>query len=684
MNNFEKAKEAFLTGLECIEKEQYENAIRSFKESLEIIPDRVSALINLSAVLLKIKKYEEALTFIERALVIDENAYEAWCNKGIANLGKKELSNAKKCFEKALNLNEEYIEALLGNAKVHLGYGDYENAEKLINKVIQLDSDLAIAYSDLAKLHMKKREWEFAIKNFNKAITKDSRDTDFYLGKALIYLETKEKETALKVVEEGISQNENKSDLWALKANIELEKKLYLSSINSYKKAYDLDANYPYLIGDFISIKLAICDWENLDELIKVAIKRSNEGHKAITPFSMLSISESTSEQLQSAKIWVNDFEPVSRKEIERNKRSHQKIKIGYFSMDFRIHPVSFLTVEMYELHDRKKFEVYAFSYGPNTQDEMRKRLEVAFDKFIDVENMSDLEIVEIARKLEIDIAVDLAGHTLNARKGLFSLGIAPCQVSYLGFPGTLGDPSIEYIIADENLIPIEEQKNYNEKIIYLPHCFQVNDRKRAVSKYKFSREEMGLPNDGTIYCSFCNTFKFNPQRFKTWMQILHGVENSCLWLLSENELIENNIKKEAQKYGINSNRIIFGGRLPMQDYLARYRVADLFLDTYPFNAGTTASDALWAGLPVLTLPGRAYASRMASSLLIAVGLQELIANSEAQYLAIAIEYGNDPNKIKLLKNKLASLLINCDLFDTPKIVRDIEKEFERLIKKNK
>jgi predicted O-linked N-acetylglucosamine transferase (SPINDLY family) len=352
-----------------------------------------------------------------------------------------------------------------------------------------------------------------------------------------------------------------------------------------------------------------------------------------------------------------------------------QKIRVGYFSADFRHHAVSFLTAELFELHDKNRFEIIAFSFGGDDKSPMRLRLSQAFNQFINVGDMSDLEIAELSRKLQIDIAVDLGGHTQDSRTGIFSYRAAPIQTSYIGYLGTMGVDYYDYLIADETIIPAEMQKFYSEKIVYLP-SYQVNDRKRTISKSQFTREELGLPETGFVFCCFNNNYKILPSTFDSWMRILNAVEGSILFLYAENKWSRVNLINEAGLRGIDSARLIFGEHIPVEEYLARYRVCDLFLDTSPYNAGTTASDALWTGLPVLTIVGRSFASRVAASLLNAIGLPELITNTQEEYEDLAIELALNPNKLADIKLKLANNRFTTPLFDTPLFTKNLESAY--------
>jgi len=331
---------------------------------------------------------------------------------------------------------------------------------------------------------------------------------------------------------------------------------------------------------------------------------------------------------------------------------------------------------ELFESHDKERFELFAFSFGPDTKDEMRQRVSRAFDRFIDVRLMSDIDIARMARELGIDIAIDLKGYTQHGRPGIFSYRCAPVQLNYLGYPGTMGAQYMDYLIADKVLIPTESQPHYTEKIVYLPHSYQVNDAKRVISDRVFTKAELGLPEAGFVFCCFNNSYKITPTTFASWMRILSAVEGSVLWLLEDNVSATQNLQREAQAHRVHANRLIFAKRMSLAEHLARHRCADLFLDTLPCNAHTTCSDALWAGLPVLTLPGASFAARVAASLLQAIELPELIACSRADYEQLAIDFSQNPSQLTAIKEKLALKRMTAPLYNTKLFTQHLESAY--------
>ena len=423
-----------------------------------------------------------------------------------------------------------------------------------------------------------------------------------------------------------------------------------------------------------------LCLWDELPKYLNELTHKVDNNEKVAVPFPVLALIDDPEIQKKTAEIFANEKYPVSHvlPEIDHYSK-HSKIRIGYFSVDFRIHPVSNLTVELYETHDRKQFEIHALSFGPDTNDEMNLRIKAGVDHFHDVRTLSDKEVAMLARHLEIDIAVDLGGFTTDSRTGIFAMQAAPIQISYIGYLGTMGANYYDYLVADQTIIPDKYQSHYSEKIAYLP-SYQVNDSKQSLPTTVFTRQDLELPRTGFVFCCFNNNFKITPSTFDGWARILKQVEGSVLLLYADNESAKTNLTKEIVLRGIDASRLIFGKRLPMLDYLARYRVADLFLDTLPYNAGTTASDALRMGLPVLTLIGHSFASRVAASLLNAVNLPELIATTQEQYESLAIELATHPEKLKSIKDKLASNLPTAPLYDTPLFTKHLESAYMTMV----
>lgn len=484
------------------------------------------------------------------------------------------------------------------------------------------------------------------------------------------------------VVDHVSPQDPNNKPLVVMALNqmgrvLEIHKRLDEASV-VLTKSLALEPEQVDVLHHWVSLRQKQCVWPTYIPLPNVSRKFMQDATSAL---SMLSISDDPQEQLAAARRYVkNKLNSDVPKLSNPNGYGHRKIRIGYASGDFCLHPVSLLTVELFELHDREKFEVYGYCWSPEDGSPMRQRVISAMDHFTKIHTMSDVEAAQLIRRDEIDILVDLQGQTAGARANMLAYRPAPVQITYLGLPATTGLPSIDYVIADKFLIPENEALNYSERPIYMPDVYQVSDRKRNVGP-KPKRADCNLPPEGFVFCTFNNNYKYTPELFDAWMNILRRVPGSVLLLLADNQWSEANLKKEAKARQIDPKRLVFGPRLSPENYLARYQVADLFLDSFPFNAGTTANDALWMGLPLLTLTGRSFASRMAGALLTAAKMESLICYNLQDYEEKAVALASDPAEMARLRAHLQGVRNEGVLFDTGRFVRELEARLLPLAK---
>jgi predicted O-linked N-acetylglucosamine transferase (SPINDLY family) len=453
-------------------------------------------------------------------------------------------------------------------------------------------------------------------------------------------------------------------------------------AIELYEKVLQINPD-AILNGNLLLAKMKICNWSDYDEQIETLNKKVIAG-KCTSPFAMTALSCRPELQYEAARTFgtlLYEHVPFSS-DFCMGKNS--KIRLGYFSTDFRNHAITNLIAELLSLHDRKKFEIYAFSIGPQIHDDGRKIIINSVDHFKDISHLQDHEIVEIIRNLNIDIAIDLNGHTKEMRMEIFAKKVAPLQINYLGYPGTMGVEYYDYIIADKVLIPTDYAKFYSEKIIYLPHSYQANDSKRFTQLSTIDRNKLGIPDAEFIYCCFNNSYKITPLVFDLWMKILLQAPNSVLWLYEYSATGKSNLLMEARKRGVNDDRIFFAKTLPLNEHLNRLAFADVVLDTRPYGAHTTASDALLVGVPVITLIGKSFASRVAASLLSALGLSELITNTEEEYETLAISLAREPNRLAGLKNKIRLNAKLKPLFKTEMLVSQIESAYVQILNRKK
>ena len=579
------------------------------------------------------------------ALKIKPNDVDAYNNRGLILLDLKRFEEALDSFAVALKIRPDLAEAYNNRGLALQELQHFEEALDSFAVALKNKPDFAEAHSNRGNTLRKLNRFEESLDSYAHALKIRPDFAEAYNNRGLVLQELKRFDEAL----------------------------------DSYARALKIRPDCDWSYGNWLHVKMLLCDWTNWDSQIADLAAKIQQGKKTTPPFPVLALIDRLSLQRQAAETWVSEKCPPSRLLPAIAKRArHARIRVGYFSGDYRNHPVSFLTAEMLERHDRARFEVIAFSFGSDTQDEMRKRMERAFDRFVDVREKSDLDIVQLARRMELDIAVDLGGFTEGCRPNLFALRAAPLQVSYLGYLATLGAAYMDYLIANTTIVPPEHQRHYAEKIVYL-RTYQANDSKRVISDKRFSREELGLPRTGFVFCCFNASYKIVPETLYCWMRIIRQVEGSVLFLFADNVTAQRNLRQEAVEKGVAADRLVFGRRLPVPEYLARYRSADLYLDTLPYNAGTTASDALWAGLPVLTRMGESFAARVAASLLIDIGLPELVTSTQEQYEATAIELARNPARLAEIKQRLHGNRLEMPLFDTEGFTRHLENAYTQI-----
>ena len=655
-------------------------AEKMYQQILEINPRCADCLNLLGVIAYQTGKYQSAAYLIGQAIEINPNDASYYSNLGIALKELSKFDLALASYEKAIALKPDYSEAYSNLGLLLKELKNLDAAVASYDKAIVLKPDNAEAYSNRGIALQELKQFDAALASYDKAIGLKPEYAQAYSNRGIALHELKQFDAAVASYDMAIALKPDYAEAYSNRGSVLEEQKQLEAALANYQTAFNLNPDFEYLFGTIFDIKMQLCDWHNFNQNIFELNQKILAGLKVSPCFPTLGLPISLPAQRKSAEIWIADKYPsnLSLGPIAQSKRQ-LKIRIGYYSADFYNHATAYLMAELFERHDKSKFELIAFSFGPDRKDEMHNRVSQAFDRFLDVTTMSDKAVVKLSRELDIHIAVDLKGLTQNTRLGIFSYKAAPIQVSYLGFPGTLGADYIDYLIADKTVIPLDRQKHYSEKIVYLPNSYQVNDRQRAIAPKLFTKQELGLPQDSFVFCCFNNNFKITPNIFDVWMRILNAVEKSVLWLLEDNSPAVKNLSKEAQLRGVKSNRLVFAKRMALPEHLARQKVADLFLDTLPYNAHTTASDALWAGLPVLTCMGESFASRVAASLLNAVGLPELVTHTQADYESIAIDLATNPAKLKAIKDKLEHTRLTHPLFDTPRFIKHIEEAYTKI-----
>ncbi|MAW92863.1 MAG: hypothetical protein CMA32_00005 [Euryarchaeota archaeon] len=566
------------------------------------------------------------------------------------------------------------------NTGLHL----FEAAIESYQRAILIDPEYFEAHSNIGNALRQSGNLIAAIESYNRAIKINPNFAEAHDNLSQALLENGEPLEAIKSSKRSIEINPNCAEAYNNLGNALQQNGDPIAAIESFNRALEIQPDFALARLYKLRQQAFICDWGEI-EADRSLIPELGVSTGMVTPFSMLYLEDNSARHLKRSELFAQTkckgkeriLAPIACP-LEQPKL----LKIGYFSGDFHSHPVMSLIVKMLALHNRSDFEIHAFSFGPKIQDTMREKLVNNVDSFHDVHGLEDQKVAELARSKGIDIAVDLGGYTHNGRWGILACRPAPIQVSYLGYPGSMGAGFIDYIIADSTLIPEENRQFFSEKIVYMPHCYQVSDNSRMPSLVNVKRTALGLPETGFVFCCFNTNYKITPQEFDIWIRLLNKIEGSVLWLARSNRWSESNLKKEAQARGLDTTRLVFADRCEYSEYLERLAKADLFLDTFNFNAGAIANDALWSGLPIVTKQGQSYTARMASSLLKAVDLPELITSTKEDYEKVALDLATRPQKLKSLKTKLITSKKNAPLFDTERFARNIETAYLQMYAK--
>ena len=654
-----------------------EPALEDYDRAISLNPSYTYAYCNRGTVLERLGRWDEALTSYDRALELDPKDALTHYNRGSVLKNLRRYREALASYDAAIALNGNYAEAHANRGYMLQELQHNPAAVESFQRALALNPTLANVFEALGvSLHYVGR-LEESLAAYDKAIALKPDLASSYLKRGFVLTVLQKMDEAIASFDTAIKIDPNYAEAYYHRGYWQRMGGRFELAVRDFAKVAALTPDVEFLPGMRLEAGLQICDWNDYDALVKQVTVGIENGAHVAHPFIVMALTDSASLQQKAARIWVNHSCPAddSLGPIAPRARP-QKLTVGYFSADLQEHPVARLISELIEVHDRSRFEVIAFSFGPETNDDSRQRLLRAFDKFIDVRERSSAEAATLARKFNVDIAIDLGGYTINNRANIFALRAAPLQVSYLGHLGTMGASYMDYIIADRTVVTPESERYYSEKVIYLPDTHQANDRGRRIADRIFTREELGLPANGFVFCCFNTSYKISPNTFAGWMRILKAVPESVLFLYANQEAAKTNLRAHALQYGVEPRRLVFGERLPPPEYLARYRAADLFLDTHPYTAGTTASDALWAGLPLLTLTGEAFVSRTAASLLSAVGVPELITSTQQQYEQLAIELALNPQRLAAIRTRIQENRITCPLFDTPRFARNLEAAY--------
>ena len=585
----------------------------------------------------------EALALFDQAAAMEPGNAMAWNNRGAALQGSNRPDEALASYDKALAREPDYVEALYNRANV--------------------------------LSHLKR--FAEALADYDGALARQPDHAQAWKDRGTTLWDMNRIEEALASYDRALALNPGYADAWYKRGNMLWTAKRDISgAIRDLEQAVRANPEHAYAQGDLLHMRMQCADWRDFERQVALIDDGVRAGKPIAQPFVYLAISDSPA-RLQACSIIFSDHQyPAAPALWTGGKRAHGKIRVGYVSGEFREQATAYLTAGLYERHDKSRFEIIAFDNGRSDQGPTRKRLEAAWDQCVDIAGLPDRVAAEKILGCGIDILVNLNGYFGKHRMGVFAQRPAPIQVNYLGFPATLGARYMDYILADRVVVPESERGFYSEKLVWLPGSYQVNDSRRPIAQTAPARAACGLPEASFVFCNFNQSYKLTPDAFAAWMRILKSVEGSVLWLLENNACFPENLRREAIRHGVAGERLVFAPMVPVADHLARLRLADLFLDSLPYTAHTTASDALWAAVPLLTCRGYSFAGRVAASLLQAVGLPELVTDTMADYESVAVRLTRDAPALRLLRQKLATNRSTAPLFDTDRFRRHIEAAY--------
>jgi protein O-GlcNAc transferase len=645
------------------------DALADFDKAIELRPDFAIAHFNRGLVLQDLARPHDALASYDQAIALQTDYAEAHDNRGGVLQDLKRFDEALRSHDKALALAPDYAVAHYNRGNALRELERFPEALSSYDAVLRIDPRHAEALNNRANTLWRLRRLREARADYDRAIALKPTYADAFHNRGNLLQDLNRLDDAVADYDRALRLQPDYAEAHNNRGSALQLLNRFDEAIANFDTALRLRPDFIEATYNRVAVAARMCDWRTPASAITL------DG--ATSPFASLTAFDDPARQLQWARAWTRAKCPPPAARLPAPQARPPKLRVGYFSADFHDHAVMVLMARMLELHDRDKFEIHAFSYGAARDDAMRRRIITAVDQFHDISEVDDAGVAAHARQHGIDIAIDLNGHTSDARLGIFAHRAAPIQINYLGYPGSTGAEFIDYIIADNVVAPPASRAFFSEKVITLPHSYQPNDDQRAVADKAFARAELGLPADGFVFCCFNNSFKISPAEFDIWMRVLRAIDGSVLWLLKDNAWAETNLRAEARARDVDPQRLVFAERMPLPLHLARQRCADLFLDTFNYNAHTTASDALWAGLPILTKQGKSFAARVAASLLHATGMPELITETAENYERLALELATNPARLAALRTQLAANRATAPLFNSAQYTRDIERAYE-------
>lgn len=663
-----------LLGLALMQSGAPLDALQSFDRAVAIQPDLAEAHGSRADLLAALGRRDEALASFDRALALRPDSPDDWCNRGSLLHEMKKHDAAIASFDRALALRPDFATAHFNRANVFAGMECYAEALAGYDRAASLDRLLPGLLSNRAQALKKLGRYDEALAVFAEALQADARDAGALLNRAQLLKESGRLDEALKSCDAGLALAPQSAPLLGARGDLLAMLGRHGEALDSYAQAVKID---PSDLEGLAQCALSACDWATSEALAPQIAKRIAGGEAVMSPFTLLGYVDDPALVLACARNPAQQKAPFPRAPLWTGSVwRNEKIRVAYLSSDFRTHALAFVLAELFELHDRARFEIVGISHGIDDGSGIRRRLAAAFDRFHDVRDKSDQEIAALVNRMPADILVDLNNYTSACRPGILAFRPAPIQVNYLAAPSTMGRDFMDYIIADGFVLPEDQQPFYTESIVRLPDCYHPTDSKPPIAASAPGRREYGLPEDAFVFCCFNTTWKITPRSFDVWMRLLARVEGSVLWLRESNATAADNLRREAQTRGIDPARLVFAQGTDLPLHLARQRLADLFLDTLPYNAHSTAAEALAAGLPVLTCAGRAFPGRVAGSMLRAIGLPELVTGNMEDYEALAFALATEPGRLPAIREKLAANRHTQPLFDMDRYRRHLEAAY--------
>lgn len=660
-------------------------AIASYDRVIAVKPDFAAAHYNLGVALAGLGRLDEAVASYDRAIAIRRDYALAHHNRGIALAALGRPDEALACFDAAVAIAPDHASSHFNRGNALHRLGRFDDAVIGFDRAIALKPDYAEAhYNRGVALHALNR-FEAAIASYDRAIAARPDYADAWSGRGCALHELNLFDAAVASYDRAIAIRPDHADAHYNRGRTLLKANKYPQAISAYEDLLRIAPEFPFAAGILLHARMMCCDWGGLDAATASIRAALRAGKKCADPFGYQGVSESEEDLRKCAEVFAASEYPARAPLPPRRTNDRAaRITVGYLCGEFREQATSVLMCGVFEEHDKERFRLIGFDNGWADGSSYRRRIDRSFDEMVEIRRTSDLDAAQLVRRMNVDILVNLNGYFGEPRLGIFAYRPSPLAVNYLGFPGTIGASYIDYLIADRVVIPETSRRHYAEKIVYLPNSYQANDRQRQISSRPVSRAEFGLPDDAFVYCCFNNTYKITPATFDAWMRILLRVTGSVLWMLDDNATATANLVSEAARRGVGPERLVFSRRLPLPEHLARHALADLFLDTLPYNAHTTASDALWAGLPVLTRTGTTFPGRVGASLLNAIALPELVTTTAHEYEARAVELAADSQKLRAIRDKLARNRLAEPLFDTQRFTRHLESAYRLMLDRHR